>query len=335
VKIQTVRRRLCNIALKSACLVGISLAALVFSGQTTQPVPSQPAVLQITEMTLDRAPGTEGSWIELHNPGSNPFSTDNLTIIFNGAPCADIPKGIAIPPKGILLIRFAATPRADLQETAWSYTNFDSATIVLAAKRGGGAPKRELGYCALFNGTPGANTMLDFLMWGESNTNAPADQLKWATDAGLWKGRSVYLGPTEPAPGDRPVPVPAVAFRIFQSPAKSIWKAYGEDRGTPGQANLLPPPVVTFNNHMAADQDLTFRVGFDYEVPEPAPGEKKYQIQISTDPHFTNIVVDEAVDDLLKLKEGILRAGTYFIRARSIPKAHSSNWSPNHYLQLH
>lgn len=337
-------------------LASQSVVAEGKASPASRPTASEKLVL--SELTVDRPPGQDGSWVELYHPGTNMLEAAGVTISCNGRTVFTVPPGVTVPPKGLLLIRFARGKRPAV-DTAASFRQANSATLWATpappARKGEDGKKRRPGYCAVFaSPKQGSESICDYVQWGRDGAHKQ-QALAWAAKARLWPPDAVVYVGVNPRPGDRPVPRlqdGAVLCRFDFSPQRvhrvGNHCVRPERMATPGRGNTLPPPDMRFpwpGAGIAADQDLLISVGMRVVVPEPAhvhggpetgkgkdekkkpePG-KPFRVQLARDPHFREIAYDGRFSARGVIKRTALAKGKYFARVRLDGERVSTSWS--------
>ena len=347
-----------NCFLIETAILLLASQSLAADGKASPASPTTSKKLVLSEVTVDRPPGQDGSWVELYYPGTDMLEAGGTTISCNGRSVFTGPLGVMVPPKGLLLIRFARGSRPAVDAAA-SFRQANSATLWATpappAGKGEDGKKRRPGYCAVFaSPKQGSESIRDYVQWGRDGVHKQ-QALAWATKARLWPPDGVVYVGVNPRPGDRPVPRlrdGAVLCRFDFSPQRMhrVGNCYLvlERMATPGRGNPLPPPDVLFpwpGAGIAADQDLSISVGMRVVVPElahvhdgPEMGkgkvEKKnpeparpFRVQLARDPHFREIAYDRRFGARGVIKRTALAKGNYFARVRLDTERVSTSWS--------
>lgn len=355
------RRRRTQVA--GRVLICLSVVALVASAGVG-PGKESPIKrgLMLSELTLDRQVGSEGSWVELYNADTKPVSLNAVKIVCNGKAIYSFPEDIDVPSRGIVLICFSSS-EGKVKRAAQSFQRTNSLTLhakpVLKFRKPD--PKeRQAGCCALLVGGEGkASRMLDFVQWGRATLKGKAGELcQRAAKQRLWGGEGVYIGLKQMtgflmAVRDEVAVLCRVHFGIRPRGAE-CWLVLSENSGTPGRGNLIPPPVLHspwMGAGIATDQDLQisilFRVmGLEHFHRKPDASDKgdkdekgkressktetlPFRVQIAKDPHFQDIVWDGRFEITGKgsIKQGQLKPGRYYARVRMDIGHTSTNWS--------
>lgn len=241
--------------------------------------------VMLSELTLDRPLGSDGSWVELYNPSKKPVSLNGVTIVCDGKALYSFPKGINLPDKGIILVRFSSV-EAKVGKVARAFQRTNSLTIhtkCLLKSQKPDPKNRQAGCCALVVQVESKpEKVLDYVQWGRTELTGKkrrlrqraAEQRRWPSDVeGVYIGLKKIIGPALVS-ADRMAVLSRVIFG--PSPNRSwssgprCWLVLPEISGTPSRGNMVPPPILHspwMGAGIATDQDLQISVRLMVSMP--------------------------------------------------------------------
>jgi len=226
--------------------------------------------LVFSELTVDKVPGDDGSWIELYNRGTGSVDAEGFVIVCNNRKIFTFPK-VLIPSKYFVLIKFAKDADGSIQDDPLErvircFAKSQINRVKADYEKIGKSPfilkecsesekERVPGYCALFDKRIVKDNMLDYVAWGEgyylnkfSDSIINKKHFQWALDKKIWqKGfshefKGVFIG-IEGGPGNDPWPKDnAVIARMDFSKNKHVnncWQVV-----CPHLSEGNPDPVV-------------------------------------------------------------------------------------------
>lgn len=225
--------------------------------------------LVFSELTVDKCPGDNGSWIELYNKGKENINVEGFIIICNNKKIFTFPN-IIIPSKYLFLIKFTKNTKKEIQKDTFErliicsspnkknrikadYNLIDHSPFQREI-RTNSELKRSPGYCVLFKKNISKKNLLDYVAWGGKylkiypNNVINKKHFIWAQEKGIWeKFRGVFIG-IEGGPGNDPWPQnDAVIARMNFSKNKQInncWQVI-----CPNLSKMISYPVI--------DQEIT------------------------------------------------------------------------------
>jgi hypothetical protein len=189
--------------------------------------------LVFSELTMDKTPGDDGSWVELYNRGEGSVNAEGVVIVCNNRKIFTFPKAL-IPSKYFVLIKFAKDADGSVQHDPLErvircfvksqanrvkadYRKIDKSPFILEVCSES-EKERVPGYCALFDKRIGKDNMMDYVAWGKgyylkkfSDSIINKKHFQWALDKKIWqKGfshefKGIFIG-IEGGPGNDPWP---------------------------------------------------------------------------------------------------------------------------------
>lgn len=298
---------------------------------TAQP-PSPPvfepptAWLFLNEFVANPAGGNP-EWVELINTSAEPADAAGWQLVIDGNQAFSLPSNLPpVPPDTYVVVvldgRGSGEDDLDPSDSVMMVHSPSGLADVLSERSGSLALHTD--------GSIDASTIVDFVAWGAPA--GPASEA--AVQASLWSA-DTYVK-TEAGGlilGQGVLSDYSIGLYPGQQPHQvQSWSLYPPSETTQGAANALPSPLVIVppSGSTMATQDFNLNW-------YPTGPSQVYRFQLSDDPSFSSLLVDEILDTPSFAPDQVLPPGQYYWRLAIIEPGTTSvdgPWSPAFLINL-